>query len=96
MLAEKYFPKGTARHDSIYNLFRNLDWLNTLKPERWFGVWTMVLAGSNVSIFLLNRLSYWDWSTFNFVILGILLLVTLLISLNQTKAAISPAPNLSI
>ena len=84
MLAEKYFPKGSARYDFISNLFRNFDWLNTLKPERWFGVWTMVLAGSNVSIFLLNRWSYWDWSTFNFIILGILLLVTLLISLNQS------------
>ena len=61
MLAEKYFPKGSARYDSISNLFRNLDWLNTLKPERWFGVWTMVLAGSNVSIFFFYPTIYTGW-----------------------------------
>ena len=80
MLAEKYFPKGSSRYDSLSQLFRNLDWLNTLKPERWFGTWTMILAGSNVSIFLLNRWFYWDWTTFNILILGIILLVSIFIS----------------
>jgi hypothetical protein len=80
LLAEKYFPKGSTRYDSISQLFKKLDWLNTLKLERWFGVWTMILAGSNVSIFLFNRWSYWDWKTFNFVLLGIFLLVIIFIS----------------
>ena len=80
MLAEKYFPKASSRYNLIAQLFRNLDWLNTLKPERWFSIWTMILAGSNVSIFLLNRWSYWDWATFNFLILGVILLTTFFLS----------------
>ena len=81
MLAEKYFPKGSSRYDYISTLFRNLDGLKTLNPERWFGVWTMVLAGSNVSIFLINRWSYWDWTTFNILIFGIISLISIFISI---------------
>ena len=81
MLAEKYFPKKSPRYNSISKLFKNLDWINTLKIERWFGLWIMVLAGSNVSIHQVDRWSYWDWSTFNFLILGILVLITILISI---------------
>jgi hypothetical protein len=81
LFVEKYFPKESLRYDSLSQLFRKLDWLNTLKPERWFGVWTMVLAGSNISIFLLDRWSYWDWTTFNILIFGIILLISIFISI---------------
>ena len=80
MLAEKYFPKGSSRYSSLSNLFKNLDGFSALNPENWFGVWTMILAGANVSVHIADRWIYWDWSTFSFLILGILVLASIWVS----------------
>ena len=66
MLAEKYFPKGSPKYVTFASYFQKLDGFISLKPERWFGVLTMVLAGSNVAGHINNRWMYWDWSTLSF------------------------------
>ena len=74
MLAEKYFPKGSAKYEACANFFQKLDGFISLKPERWFGVLTMVLAGSNVAGHIVNRWMYWDWSTLSFFLVVVLFL----------------------
>ncbi len=73
MLAEKYFPKGTPRYSTLSRAFGALDGFAALKPERWFGIWTMVLAGANVSHHIEDPWFYWDWSTFSFLLAAILI-----------------------
>ena len=72
MLAEKYFPKGSPKYVSFASYFQKLDGFISLKPERWFGVLTMVLAGSNVAGHINNRWMYWDWSTLSFFLVVVL------------------------
>ena len=74
MLAEKYFPKGSAKYEACAKFFQKLDGFISLKPERWFGVLTMVLAGSNVAGHIVNRWMYWDWSTLSFFVVAILII----------------------
>ena len=78
MLAEKYFPKGTARYQFLSELFQKLDSFSTLKPERWFGVLAMVLAGANVAGHVENRWLYWDWSTFSYFLGAIMVMAIVL------------------
>ncbi len=74
MLAEKYFPKGTARYQFLSELFQKLDSFSTLKPERWFGVLAMVLAGANVAGQEENRGLYWDWPAFSYFLGAIMIM----------------------
>ena len=74
MLAEKYFPKGSPKYVTFASYFQKLDGFISLKPERWFGVLTMVLAGSNVACHINNRWMYWDWSTLSFFLVVVLFL----------------------
>ena len=76
MLAEKYFPQGSNRYQTLSNTFRKLDKFAALNPERWFGVWCMVLAGANVTHHIEDRWFYWDWSSFSYVLLVILAFAT--------------------
>ena len=76
MLAEKYFPQGSNRYQTLSNTFRKLDKFAALNPERWFGVWCMVLAGANVTNHIEDRWFYWDWSSFSYVLLVILAFAT--------------------
>ncbi|MBC8345971.1 MAG: hypothetical protein ISR82_00715 [Candidatus Marinimicrobia bacterium] len=73
MLAEKYFPIESGRYGRLSNLAKKLDGFFTLKPERWFGIWAMVLAGANVAQHIQDRWFYWDWSTFSFLFMAILI-----------------------
>jgi len=45
MLAEKYFPQGSGRYGRLASIVEKMDGFAALKPERWFGIWAMVLAG---------------------------------------------------
>ena len=72
MLAEKYFPKGSSRYQSLGRLFQRLDRFGALKPGRWFAIWTMVLAGANVTAHISNRWIYWDWSSFSILLLVVM------------------------
>lgn len=74
MLAEKYFPIGSSRYESLAGLFNKLDGFISLKPERWFWVLTMVLSGANVAGHIKNRWLYWDWSTLSFFLVIILII----------------------
>ena len=49
MLAEKFFPPGSGRYGRLATIVEKMDGFASLKPERWFGIWAMVLAGANVS-----------------------------------------------
>jgi len=72
MLAEKYFPVDSNRFSTLASLAEKLDGFAALKPGRWFGMWSMVLAGANVAFHIEDRWFYWDWSTFSFLLGGIL------------------------
>ncbi|MEA1881008.1 MAG: hypothetical protein U9N31_01190 [Candidatus Marinimicrobia bacterium] len=73
MLAEKYFPKGTSRYQALSNTFSKLDGFAALRPERWFAVWSMVLAGANVTHHIEDRWFYWDWSTLTYFLAAIMI-----------------------
>jgi len=71
MLAEKYFPQGSGRYGRLATIVEKMDGFASLKPERWFGIWAMVLAGANVSAHVEDRWLYWDWSSLSYVLLVI-------------------------
>jgi hypothetical protein len=73
MLAEKYFPPGSGRYGRLATIAEKMDGFAAHKPERWFGVWAMVLAGANVAFHVHDRWFYWDWSTFSFLFMAILI-----------------------
>jgi hypothetical protein len=50
-----------------------MDGFAALKPECWFGVWSMVLAGANVTHHIEDRWFYWDWSSFSYLLLTIMI-----------------------
>ena len=60
MLAEKYFPPGSGRYGRLATIAEKMDGFASLKPERWFGIWAMVLAGANVSAHVEDRWLYWE------------------------------------
>ena len=72
MLAEKYFPVESSRYKRFVGLFQKLDSFFALSPDRWFSIWTIVLAGANTAAHLENRWVYWDWSTFSYLFIPIL------------------------
>tara|TARA_Y100001934_G_C12027417_1_gene619724 strand:- start:205 stop:582 length:378 start_codon:yes stop_codon:yes gene_type:complete len=76
LLAEKYFPKGSPRYKAFIDLFKKLDGFFSLNPERWFSLWTIILAGANTAIHLENRWLYWEWSTFSYLFIPILVFST--------------------
>jgi len=76
MLAEKYFPPGSGRYGRLATIVEKMDGFASLKPERWFGIWAMVLAGANVSAHVEDRWLYWDWSSLSYVLLVILAFAT--------------------
>ena len=76
MLAEKYFPPGSGRYGRLATIAEKMDGFASLKPERWFGIWAMVLAGANVSAHVEDRWFYWDWSSLSYVLLVILAFAT--------------------
>ena len=76
MLAEKYFPPGSGRYGRLATIVEKMDGFASLKPERWFGIWAMVLAGANVSAHVEDRWFYWDWSSLSYVLLVILAFAT--------------------
>ena len=72
MLAEKYFPVESSRYKRFVGPFQKLDSFFALSPDRWFSIWTIVLAGANTAAHLENRWVYWDWSTFSYLFIPIL------------------------
>ena len=72
MLAEKYFPVESSRYKRFVGPFQKLDSFISLSPDRWFSIWTIVLAGANTAAHLENRWVYWDWSTFSYLFIPIL------------------------
>ena len=76
MLAEKYFPKGSPRYKAFIDPFKKLDGFFSLNPERWFSLWTIILAGANTAGHLENRWLYWEWSTFSYLFIPILVFST--------------------
>ena len=75
MLAEKYIPKGTNGYKNLSRFFKNFDKIFTLKPLRWFPLWTVLVAGSNITEHLNDRWFYWNWSSFNLYLLFLLVLI---------------------
>ena len=76
MIAEKYFPKGSPRYKAFIDPFKKLDGFFSLNPERWFSLWTIILAGANTAGHLENRWLYWEWSTFSYLFIPILVFST--------------------
>ena len=75
MLAEKYIPKGTNGYKNLSSFFKNFDKIFTLKPLRWFPLWTVLVAGNNITEHLNDRWFYWNWSSFNLYLLFLLVLI---------------------
>ncbi|MEL1228362.1 MAG: hypothetical protein VW833_00970 [Candidatus Neomarinimicrobiota bacterium] len=75
MLAEKYIPKGTNGYKNLSRFFKNFDKIFTLKPLRWFPLWTVLVAGNNITEHLNDRWFYWNWSSFNLYLLFLLVLI---------------------
>ncbi|MBT6129417.1 MAG: hypothetical protein HN665_00280 [Candidatus Marinimicrobia bacterium] len=74
MLAEKYFPRNSGRYGRLAAIAKKMDGFAALNPERWFGIWAMVLAGANVSAYLEDRWLYWEWSTFSYFLVSIMVI----------------------
>jgi len=78
LLAEKYIPQGSKGYQSLSNIFNSFDNFFSLNPERWFGIWAIVVAGDNVVSHFNDRWMYWNWSSLS-VYLCILLIIAPLV-----------------
>ena len=78
MLAERYFPTGSRANKALAAFFKNFDNFFTLKPLRWFALWTALVAGNNITLHLDDRWFYWSWSSFSLYLLFLLILIPLI------------------
>ena len=74
MLAERYILKGTGFYKKLSRSFTVFDSFFNLSPLRWFAVWAMIVSGNNVAIHLENRWVYWNWDSFSFYLVFLLII----------------------
>jgi len=62
MLIGRFIPLTSARYKTIAEAAKTLDKIFSLKPESWFGIWILLIAGQSAYYNQLDRYYFWDFS----------------------------------
>ena len=83
MLLARFAPVESKRYKSLSDKAKSLEKMVQWLPMELFGLWTIFVIGMSFGKAQLDRHYFWDWSSWIFGIVGIILITTLIYILNK-------------
>lgn len=74
MIVARLIKVGSPAYVTMRKIFGAMDGLMRFKPERWVGLWCIILSGTNVAKGAQDRWFYWDFSTLSITLTAALIL----------------------